>query len=159
MNGEVPYLFEHLNDYQHKHIKVRYVRDITPIKQEHNSDWIDLRCAEDIILEKGQFMYIPLGVVIELPEGYEAYIIPRSSTFKKHGIIQTNSMGLIDESYKGDNDEWCMPVYAVRTTHIEKDTRICQFRINRKMFNVFIDTCTEPFGNTDRGGLGSTGEK
>ena len=95
---------------------------------------------------------------IELPEGYEAHVVPRSSTFKKWGIIETNSMGIIDESYKGDNDQWFFPAYALRDTKIEKNDRICQFRIVKKMETVDFET-VEVLGNKDRGGHGSTGTK
>ena len=93
------------------------------------SDWIDLRSAEDVDLKEGEFHLVPLGVAMQLPEGYEAHVVPRSSTFKKFGIIQTNHMGVIDNSYCGDNDEWKYPVYAVRDTHISRGDRLCQFRI------------------------------
>ena len=93
------------------------------------SDWIDLRAAKDVQLKAGEFHLIPLGVAMELPKGYEAHIVPRSSTFKNFGIIQTNHMGIIDETYCGDNDQWFMPVYALRDTLIHVHDRICQFRI------------------------------
>ena len=93
------------------------------------SDWIDLRAAEDVSLKKGEFALIPLGIAMELPQGYEAHVVPRSSTFKNFGVIQTNHMGVIDESYCGDNDQWFMPVLAIRDTEIHVNDRICQFRI------------------------------
>ena len=112
-------------------IKIKYFTDkiekLTYI--DGKSDWIDLRAAESVDLKKGEFKLIPLGVAMELPKGYEAHIVPRSSTFKNFGIIQTNHQGVIDSSYCGDNDEWKMPVYAMRDTHIEVNDRICQFRI------------------------------
>ena len=112
-------------------IKIKYFTDkiekLTYI--DGKSDWIDLRAAEAVDLKKGEFKLIPLGVAMELPKGYEAHIVPRSSTFKNFGIIQTNHQGVIDSSYCGDNDEWKMPVYAMRDTHIEVNDRICQFRI------------------------------
>ena len=112
-------------------IKIKYFTDkiekLTYI--DGKSDWIDLRAAESVDLKKGDFKLIPLGVAMELPKGYEAHIVPRSSTFKNFGIIQTNHQGVIDSSYCGDNDEWKMPVYAMRDTHIEVNDRICQFRI------------------------------
>ena len=122
------------------------------------SDWIDLRCAskEDIVLKAGEFKLIPLGVAMELPEGYEAHVVPRSSTFKNFGIIQTNSVGIIDNSYCGDNDWWFYPVYALRDTVIKFNDRICQFRIMEKMKPVTF-TQVEVLGNADRGGHGSTG--
>lgn len=122
------------------------------------SDWIDLRAAETVDLKQGDFKYISLGISIELPEGYEAHMAPRSSTFKNFGIIQTNSVGVIDESYCGDNDIWKCPALAMRDTRIEKGDRICQFRIMEKMKNVSIVE-VEKLGNEDRNGLGSTGIK
>lgn len=137
-------------------IKVKYTRDIEKIQTISGGDWIDLRCAEDITLRAGEFMYIPLGVAIQLPKGFEALVVPRSSAFKNYGIIQTNSVGVIDETYCGDNDEWHMPVYAVRDTEIKKNDRICQFRIIRHQVPLHIAEVAT-LGNPDRGGLGSTG--
>lgn len=137
-------------------IKVKYLRDIKPITINDNGDWIDLRCGIDIRLHAGEYAEIPLGVAIELPKGYEALVVPRSSTFKKWGIIQTNSTGVIDESYNGDNDEWHIPVIAIRNTHIHMNDRICQFRIIEHQPDVDLKEC-ECFGNSDRGGFGSTG--
>ncbi len=137
-------------------IKIKYVTDIKPIEVSKVGDWIDLRSAKDMDLEPLDFAYIPLGVCMQIPKGYTAIIAPRSSTFKKWGIIQTNSIGVIDESYCGDNDEWCLPVFALRRTHIHKNDRICQFRLIKKTEQVdFIRVKT--LGNADRGGLGSTG--
>ena len=93
------------------------------------SDWIDLRAAEDVEMKAGEFKLIPLGIAMELPKGYEAHVIPRSSTFKNFGILQTNSMGLIDESYCGDHDQWFMPALAMRDTVIHVNDRTRQFRI------------------------------
>lgn len=121
------------------------------------SDWIDLRAAEDIILKAGEFKLIPLGVAMELPVGYEAHVVPRSSTFKNFGIIQTNHQGVIDESYCGDNDEWKMPVYAIRDTIIHINDRICQFRIMKHQPEIIFDE-VEHLNNADRGGHGSTGK-
>lgn len=137
-------------------VKIKYLKDIEPIEKLSMGDWIDLRASEDITLEKGEFAIIHLGVAMELPEGYEAHIVPRSSTYKKWGIIQTNGMGIIDESYCGDNDEWGMPVYATRLTQIKKNDRICQFRLVEKMRSIDLLT-VETLGNKDRGGFGSTG--
>ena len=122
------------------------------------SDWIDLRYAskEDIVLKAGEFKLIPLGVAMELPEGYEAHVVPRSSTFKNFGIIQTNHCAIIDNSYCGDNDWWFYPVYALRDTVIKFNDRICQFRIMEKMKPATF-TQVEVLGNADRGGHGSTG--
>ena len=101
---------------------------------------------------------IPLGVAMEIPEGYEAHVVPRSSTFKKYGVIQANSVGIIDNSYKGDNDQWFMPVIAFRDTHISKNDRICQFRVFKNQDSVEFETI-EMLNNADRNGFGSTGEK
>ncbi len=121
------------------------------------SDWIDLRAAEEISMKAGEFRLIPLGVAMELPPGYEAHIVPRSSTFKNFGIIATNSMGIIDESYCGDNDQWFFPAYALRDTEIHVNDRICQFRIERHQPElVFLEL--ESLGRADRGGHGSTGK-
>ena len=94
-----------------------------------NSDWIDLRVAEDVVMKKGEFRLIRLGVAMELPQGYEAHVVPRSSTYKNFGLIQTNHMGVIDESYKGDADEWKWPALAMRDTEVHVGDRLCQFRI------------------------------
>ena len=123
---------------------------------DSKSDWIDLRSAVDISLKTGEHKLIPLGIGMILPEGYEAHIVPRSSTFKNWGIIQTNHMGIIDESYCGDNDQWCLPVIALRTTKIHKNDRICQFRLIKKTEPIDF-TRVKTLGNTDRGGFGSTG--
>lgn len=139
-------------------IKVKYlVEDLVRLEKNKKGDWIDLRCAEDIELYRGQVALIPLGVAIKLPEGYEAHIVPRSSTFKSWGIIQTNSMGVVDECYCGDNDELKMPVIALRNTKINKNDRICQFRIVKKMDEVALVEVTK-LGGEDRGGFGSTGK-
>lgn len=122
------------------------------------SDWIDLRAREDIKLEKGTFRLIPLGVAIQLPEGYEAIIAPRSSTYKNFFVLQTNSIGVVDETYCGDNDEWKLPVLAVEETVIEKGERICQFRIIEHQPELEIEV-VESLGNEDRGGFGSSGTK
>lgn len=122
------------------------------------SDWIDLRCAQRTELKAGEFKLIPLGVAMALPAGYEAHIAPRSSTFKKWGILQANSVGVVDGSYCGDNDQWMMPAYATRDTVIEFGDRICQFRIMANQPK--IDFCeVERLEGSDRGGFGSTGSK
>ena len=142
-----------------KIIKIKYVKDgMEKIVQIEKGDWIDLRVAEDIHLEAGEFKLIPLGVAMALPPNYEALLIPRSSTFKKYGVIQTNSIGLIDETYCGDNDEWLLPVYATRAVVIPKNTRICQFRILKHQPTVAFAE-VDHLSETDRGGFGSTGEK
>jgi len=139
-------------------IKIKYHSDkIEKVKKIEIGNWIDLRAAEDVSLKKGDFKLVSLGVSMELPEGYEAHVVPRSSTFKNWGIIQTNSMGIIDESYKGDGDIWLMPVYALRDTEIKMNDRICQFRIQKKMPEItFVEV--EDLNNADRSGFGSTGK-
>ena len=122
------------------------------------SDWIDLRAAEDVELKAGEFKLIPLGIAMELPRGYEAHIVPRSSTFKNFGIIQTNHMGVVDESYCGDNDQWFFPAEAKRDTVIHAGDRICQFRIIEHQPQLIFEA-VETLGNEDRGGIGSTGKR
>ena len=140
-------------------IKIKYFDDsIEKIEKIEKGDWIDLRAAETVELKKGEFKLISLGVAMELPKGYEAHVVPRSSTFNKWGIIETNSMGVIDETYKGDNDCWFFPAYALRDTKIEKNDRICQFRIVEKMPEIEFEI-VEKLDNPDRGGHGSTGAK
>ncbi|HIX51732.1 MAG TPA: dUTP diphosphatase [Candidatus Lachnoclostridium stercoripullorum] len=129
--------------------KLRYV--------DGKSDWIDLRAAKEVELKKGEFALIPLGVAMELPAGYEAHVVPRSSTFKNFGVIQTNSMGVIDETYCGDNDQWFFPAYALRDTVIHVNDRICQFRIMEHQPALDFEE-TDVLGNEDRGGHGSTGK-
>ena len=136
-------------------IKIKYHADIDRIRQVEGSDWIDLRTAEDVLLQPGQYKRISLGVSIELPQGYEAVIIPRSSTFERYGILCANSIGLIDETYKGDNDIWQFPAYATRDCFIPKNVRICQFRIQKHQPNLAIQE-VESLGNKDRSGFGST---
>lgn len=139
-------------------IKIEYHNDIRPLEILDNGDWIDLRAAEDVNLEKGDFRLISLGVSMKLPEGYEAHIVPRSSTFKHWGIIQANHMGVIDNSYCGDNDIWKFPAIATRDAVIYKNDRICQFRIMKKQPCVRFDT-VEHLNGPDRGGFGSSGRK
>ena len=137
-------------------IRIKYFTDIEKIEKIEKGDWIDLRAAEDVTLKAGEFKLIPLGVAMELPAGYEAHMVPRSSTYKKFGIIQTNHQAVIDESYCGDNDQWLYPAYALRDTEIKKNDRICQFRIMEKQPTLdFIEV--EVLDNEDRGGIGSTG--
>ena len=122
------------------------------------SDWIDLRASEEVELKAGDFKLIPLGVAMELPKGYEGHIAPRSSTFKTWGLIQTNSIGIVDNTYCGDDDMWRMPVYATRDTVIHVNDRICQFRIQKHQPQILFEE-VEVLGNTDRGGIGSTGKQ
>ena len=142
-----------------KTIKIKYFTD----KIEKlayiggKSDWVDLRSAEDVTLKKGEFKLIPLGIAMELPKGYEPHVVPRSSTYKNFGVIQTNHMGVIDETYCGDNDQWFMPVIAMRDTEIHVNDRICQFRIMEHQPELIFEE-TEVLGHADRGGHGSTGK-
>jgi dUTP pyrophosphatase len=140
-------------------IKIKYFNENLPkIEKISNGDWIDLRAAETVEMKQGEFKLIPLGVGMKLPEGYEANIVPRSSTFKNFGILQTNSFAVIDNSYSGNDDQWLFPALAMRDTVINEGDRICQFRINGKMPYVEFDTVTE-LDEVSRGGIGSTGTK
>lgn len=141
-----------------KKIKIKYFSDIEKIKKVDNGDWIDLRSAIDVELKANEFKLIPLGIGMKLPKGYEAHVVPRSSTFKNFGIIQTNHQGVIDESYCGNNDQWYFPAYALRDTKIAKNDRICQFRIMKKQPSVQFDE-VGMLDNNDRGGIGSSGIK
>ena len=141
-------------------IKIKYLSDkIERLRYiDGKSDWIDLRAAERVELKKGEFKLIPLGVAMQLPQGFEAHIVPRSSTFRKWGILQANSMGVIDESYCGDDDVWGFPALAMRDTTIARGDRICQFRVMRKMDKPELVT-VEHLDNASRGGFGSTGTR
>ena len=141
-------------------IRIKYFTDAIERLDyiEGKSDWIDLRASEEVSLRAGEFRLIPLGVAMELPKGYEAHIVPRSSTFKTWGILQANSMGVVDSSYCGDHDMWRMPVYATRDTVIHVNDRICQFRIMENQPRICFEE-TEHLGNCDRGGFGSTGKQ
>lgn len=138
-------------------IKIKRVRDgvLLPEKID-KGDWIDLRAARSIVLNAGEYQMIPLGIAMELPEGYEAILAPRSSTFKRCGILLANSIGIIDESYKGDNDEWHFPALAIRETVIMQNERICQFRIIRHQPEIEFEV-VDSLGSDNRGGFGSTG--
>lgn len=138
-------------------IKIKYHdKNLGKIEKLAVGDWMDLRAAEQVDMETGDFKIISLGVSMKLPEGYEAHVVPRSSTFKKWGILQTNGIGIIDESYCGDNDIWKFPALAIRPTTIFKGDRICQFRIVKKMPEVKF-TEVDHMEDKDRGGFGSTG--
>lgn len=145
-----------------KKIKIKYHEPITPLENINgaNSDWIDLRCAEPngVDLKTGEFKLISLGVSMKLPDDYEAHIVPRSSTFKNYGIIQTNHEGIIDNSFCGDNDLWMFPAYATRDTHIDFNDRICQFRIVKKQPTIVFEK-VDKLEDKNRGGLGSSGVK
>lgn len=138
-------------------IKIKYFSDIDKIKSISIGDWIDLRSAETIEFNAGDFYIVKLGVAMQLPNGYEAHIVPRSSLFKNYNILQTNGMAVIDNSYCGDNDQWVFPAYAVKKSYIRKNDRICQFRIVKKQPDIeFVEV--KSLGNKDRNGLGSTGK-
>lgn len=145
-------------DFMTEQIRIKYFTDdIERLKYiEGKSDWIDLRASETVELKAGEFRLIPLGVAMELPEGFEAHVVPRSSTFKNYGLIQVNSMGVIDHSYRGDNDMWRMPVYATRDVTVHKNERICQFRIMKNQPKLIFEE-VEHLDGEDRGGFGSTG--
>jgi dUTP pyrophosphatase len=140
-------------------IKIKYFdKEITKINKIEKGDWIDLRCSKDMELIEGGHYFVPLGIGMKLPSGYEAHVAPRSSTFKNWGIIQTNSPGIIDNSYSGENDEWKLTVYATRDTNISKNDRICHFRIieiQPQLEFEEVDTLDE----VSRNGFGSTGTK
>ena len=141
-------------------VKVKYLSDkIEKLRYiDGKSDWVDLRAAEHIEMKAGEYRLIPLGVAMQLPKGYEAHMVPRSSTFKNFGIIQTNHCAVIDESYCGDGDQWHFPAYALRDTVIEVNDRICQFRLfEHQPALIFAEV--ETLGNADRGGIGSTGKR
>lgn len=139
-------------------IKIKYFTDAIERLAyiDGKSDWIDLRAAEEVCMKKGEFRLIRLGVAMQLPTGYEAHVVPRSSTFKNFGVIQANHMGVIDGSYCGDNDEWRFPALAVRDTVIHVNDRICQFRIMKNQPSLVFEETAHLEGK-DRGGFGSTG--
>jgi len=138
-------------------IKIKYLSDkIEKLKKTDIGDWIDLRSSEDIYIFKGTSALISLGIAMQLPDDYEAYIVPRSSTLKNFGIIQGNHIGVVDNSYCGNGDEWKMSAYAVRDTQIKINDRICQFRIQKKQPLIEFEE-VQDLGNQDRGGWGSTG--
>lgn len=139
-------------------IQIKYFADIEPVQEIKGGDWYDLRISEDVHMNDGDFRLIPLGVGMKLPRGYEAHVVPRSSTYKKYRIVQANSMGVIDNSYSGDNDQWMFPAIAFEDTDIPKGTRICQFRIVKKQPEVSFQVVSR-LDAKSRGGFGSTGEK
>lgn len=150
------------------HMRIKYFDGATKLKKISKGNWIDVYANKDMIIYEGERAMIPLGFALELPEGYEGHLAPRSSTFKSWGIIQTNSVGVVDDSYIGDNDEWHMPVYCLEGkdatedglifTEIKKGDKIGQFRIIEVMPEITLEE-VDSFGNADRGGFGSTGER
>ena len=136
---------------------VYHDKNMPKLEQIENGNWIDLYTVEDVNFLKGDFKLITLGISMKIPDGYEALVIPRSSTFLKYGILQANSVGLIDTSYCGDNDIWKFPALATRNIRLPKYTRVCQFRIQKSMDTIKF-TEAESLGNNNRGGFGSTGD-
>ena len=143
-----------------ENIRIKYFTDrIDKLEYiDGKSDSIDLRASETVELKAGEFKLIPLGVAMELPKGYEAHVVPRSSTFKNYGLLQVNSCGIIDGSYCGDEDMWRMPVYATRDTVVNFNDRICQFRIMQNQPQIVFQE-VNALGNSNRGGFGSTGKQ
>ena len=141
-----------------KTIKIKYFTDIDKIEKIAVGDLIDLRAAEDVVMKPFEYRLIPLGVAMKLPDGYEAHIYPRSSTYKNYKIIMANSVGCVDESYCGDNDQWYFPAIALQDAYIHKNERICQFEIVKKMPKVEFEEVSF-LEDKDRGGIGSTGTR
>lgn len=141
-------------------IKIKYFTDkIDKLDYiDGKSDWIDLRASEEVTLKQGEYKLIPLGVAMELPAGYEAHVVPRSSTYKNFGVIQANHCGVIDGSYCGDNDMWMVPVIAMRDTVIHVNDRICQFRIMKNQPKIDFQV-VEHLEGQNRGGFGTTGKQ
>lgn len=137
-------------------IQIKYWPGSPHLEMTDKGDWCDLYTAEDVTLLPGDYGLIPLGVAMKLPDGYEANIVPRSSTFKRWSIIQTNSMAVIDQSFCGDDDMWMYPVYATRAVVIPKGTRLCQFRIQKKQPSLIFQEVAN-LSNDNRGGFGTSG--
>lgn len=138
-------------------IKIKYFdEEIEQVQKINVGDWIDLRAAETVEIKKGDIALIPLGVGMILPDGYEAHVLPRSSTPNKFGIMMANSMGIIDNSYSGDADEWKFPAMAIRDTVIKKGDRIAQFRIMKNQQSIKFEI-VKRLREKNRGGFGSTG--
>ena len=168
-NDELEDLKEVLNKYPVV-LKIRYAdKDFPTLQMTEKGDWIDLKTTKDYDIKAGESEFIDLGVAMKLPENYEAWLVPRSGTFRKYGLIQTNSIGIIDNSYSGNNDIWRMPVYATRDTKVSKGERLCQFRLVERMsvnfspVSITQSHCdllildTDQLDDVDRGGFGSTG--
>ena len=138
-------------------IQIKYFdNEIDKIEKISKGDLIDLRAAKDVEMKAGEFKLIPLGVGMKLPDGYKANVYPRSSTYKNFGIILANSVGQIDNSYSGDNDQWHFPAVALRDTVIHKNDRICQFEIQKIQPEIEFEE-VEHLDTESRGGIGSTG--
>lgn len=138
------------------HIDIKYLPGAHELEQVDWGSWIDLYTYENVSLKLGEQRYINLGLAMKLPKGYEAIMSPRSSTFKNWGITQTNSIGVIDSTYCGDNDIWMFPAYATKDVTIPAGMRICQFRVQKEQPNIIFNT-VDSLGAEDRGGLGSSG--
>ncbi|MBI6038030.1 dUTP diphosphatase [Clostridium perfringens] len=152
-------------------IRIKYFDKATKLKKITKGNWIDVYANKDVFVKCGERAMVPLGFALELPEGWEGHLAPRSSTFKTWGIIQTNSVGVVDDTYIGDNDQWHMPVYClqgkdlesedgeeIKGTWIRKGDKIGQFRIMEVMPEIEFEE-VDSFGNEDRGGFGTTGTK
>lgn len=140
-------------------IKLKYtVEGVSSVAKIREGDWIDLYAADSVRIQAGDFKLIPLGVAMKLPTGYEAHVVPRSSTYMKYHVIQANSMGVIDNAYCGDLDEWKFPAYATEDTFIPAGDRICQFRIVRQQPSIRF-AIVSTLGGKNRGGFGSTGRR
>lgn len=152
-------------------MRIKYFEGATKLEKITKGNWIDVYANKDVFVKCGERAMVPLGFALELPEGWEGHLAPRSSTFKTWGIIQTNSVGVVDDTYIGDNDQWHMPVYClqgkdiesengeeVKGTWIRKGDKIGQFRIMEVMPEIEFEE-VESFGNKDRGGFGTTGTK
>ena len=137
-------------------VKIKYRPGANRLEMTERGDWCDLYTFEETVLHAGDFKIIPLGFAAKLPAGYEANIVPRSSTFKRWGIIQTNHFAVIDETYCGNDDEWGYPVYATRDITIPAGTRLCQFRINKKQPDLIFEE-VDSLSDESRGGFGSSG--
>lgn len=153
-------------------IRIKYFEGATKLKKIEKGNWIDVYSNKDVFVKLGERAMIPLGFALELPQGWEAHLAPRSSTFKTWGIIQTNSVGVVDDTYIGDNDQWHMPAFCLQSKNTEKNSegieeagswirkgdKIGQFRIMEVMPAIEFEE-VDSFGNADRGGFGSTGAK
>ena len=144
-------------------LRIKYLQDATRMNKITKGNWIDVYAYEDTFVPEGERAMINLGFALELPKGWEGHLAPRSSTFKTWGIIRTNSVGVVDDTYIGDNDQWHMPVYCLQAKHdngtwIRTGDKIGQFRIMEVMPEIEFEE-VESFGNQDRGGFGTTGVK
>ena len=168
-------------------IRIKYFDEAKKLEKISKGNWIDVYANKDVFVPEGERAMIPLGFALELPQGWEGHLAPRSSTFKTWGVIQTNSVGVVDDTYIGDNDQWHMPVYClqgkdtniievydesitdlsgnkykikkeIKGTWIHKGDKIGQFRIMEVMPEIEFEE-VDVFNNKDRGGFGSTGTK